>query len=224
MADTNSSAKTPTSGAAPRQTAGPSLGQRVVGLFRTPGTAGAPGQPRKTSPTTRFIVGSITFVLVAELLTYLIDFANVKFKLNLTQPIFGPSASWLSWFFLINVVLILGLWILLNRMGFFPRDMWSASRTSGTRGGPAGRAGAGSSTSNGKSANQIPGIGKARTRAERRHSATAKAISAANSKSRAAASSARSTTPEPEYVSGEHDDAYERAKAAQRLRKRRALR
>lgn len=216
MADTNSSAKTPQQGASP------SLSQRVAGFFRAPGRQGAPGQPRRTSSTSRFIVGSITFVLVAELLTYLIDIANIKFKLNLNQPIIGSSASWLTWFFLINVALILGLWIALNKMGFFPRDMWANSRASNARGSTT--SGNGASNGNNKNANQIPGIGKARTRAERRYTATANAMQAANAKKRTAATPDTRATATTADSYGDHDEAYERAKAAQRLRKRRALR
>lgn len=222
MADTNSSTKTPTAGAA--GPAGPSLSQRVAGFFRA---GGATGQRRQTSSTTRFIIGSVTFVLVAELLTYLIDFANIQYKLNLNQPIIGPNASWFTWFFVINVVLILGLWILLNRLGFFPRDMW-APRNGTTRG--ATSSGKNGSTAS-KSVSEIPGIGKQRTRAERRRIAEAQAAQAAQAakgkgdkgdKGRAAATTR--TTATEAAISAEHDEAYERVRAAQRTRKRRALR
>lgn len=220
MADTNSSTKTPTTGTS--GPAGPSLGQRVAGFFRA---GGAAGQQRGMSSTTRFIIGSVTFVLVAELLTYLIDFANIQLKLNLNQPIMGASASWFTWFFVINVVLILGLWILLNRLGFFPRDMW-APRNGTTR--SVGSGGKSGSAGNGKAANEIPGIGKQRTRAERRRIAEAAAAQAAaaakgkGDKNRPVATT-RATTSEA-ALSSEHDEAYERVRAAQRTRKRRALR
>lgn len=219
MADTNSSTKTPTTGAS--GPAGPSLGERVAGFFRA---GGATGQRRQTSSTTRFIIGSVTFVLVAELLTYLIDFANIQLKLNLNQPILGPSASWFTWFFVINVVLILGLWILLNRMGFFPRDMWAPRNGTTTRSVSSGKGG--STTS--KAVSEIPGIGKQRTRAERRRiaeAAAAQAAAAAKGKGdkRSPAATTRATTSEV-ALSTEHDEAYERVRAAQRTRKRRALR
>ncbi len=212
MADTKSSAKTPNTGVAPQQGASPSLGQRVAGFF-FPRSSG-PGLRKQTSSTTRFIVGSVTFILVAEVLTYLVDYANLQFKLNLNQPIFGASAGWLTWFFLINVVLILGLWILLNRLGFFPRDMWSASRNTTTRGSSSSNGNGGGNKKN--NASQIPGIGKPHTRAERRYTAATAAAKNANGKGRTATSD--------DAYSTEHDEAYDRAKAAQRQRKRRALR
>jgi hypothetical protein len=231
MADTKSSANVPASGGSGG--AAPTLGQRVVGLFRAPANGGV--MKRKTSSTSRFIVGSITFILVAELLTYLIDYANVKFNLNLNQPILGAQASWFSWFFVINVVIILGLWILLNKMGFFPRDMWAPRNgtTSSTARGASSN-GNGASSRNGASnnnANQIPGIGGTRTRAERRHTAAvaeAEAAAAA-AKSRKKGNGAASTTTGKrgaviEDVNATHDAAYDRAKAAQRQRMRRARR
>ena len=89
MAETKSSEKTSAAGTAPAQTPGPSLGQRLGGFFRAPATGARTGLRRQTSSTMRFIVGSVTFILVAELLTYLIDYANLQFKLNLQQPIIG---------------------------------------------------------------------------------------------------------------------------------------
>lgn len=224
MAETKSSEKTP--GAAPAQSSGPSLGQRLGGLFRAPASGERTGLRRQTSSTTRFIVGSVTFILVAELLTYLIDYANIQFKLNLNQPIIGASASWLTWFFLINVVLILGLWILLNKMGFFPRDMWAPRNgTSTTRGGTS--QGSGSNGNKKNAANQVPGIGKPRTRAERRYAAemaaAAAAAKASKGKGRSTTDTTRTATAEL-ALSAEHDVAYDRAKAAQRLRMRRARR
>ncbi|HET9110771.1 MAG TPA: hypothetical protein VFN78_08100 [Ktedonobacterales bacterium] len=223
MAETKSSEKTPATGSARAQTAGPTLGQRLGSFFR-PAPGERTGLRRQTSSTTRFIVGSVTFILVAELLTYVIDYANIQFKLNLNQPIIGSSASWLTWFFLINVVLILGLWILLNKMGFFPRDMWAPRNGTSTARGATSQGG-----SNGakKNANQIPGIGKARTRAERRYAAEAAAAAAAakatKGKGRAANETTRQVAAEV-ALGSEHDVSYERAKAAQRLRMRRARR
>lgn len=223
MAETKSSEKTPTTGAA--QTPSPTLGQRLGSIFLTPGSGGRTGLRRQTSSTTRFIVGSVTFILVAELLTYLIDYANIQFKLNLNQPIIGSSATWLTWFFLINVVLILGLWILLNKMGFFPRDMWAPrSGTSAARGASSQGGSNGSNKKN--AANQIPGIGKARTRAERRYASEAAAAAAAKAtkgKGRAASETTRPVAAEL-ALNSDHDVAYDRAKAAQRLRMRRARR
>ncbi|HEY7975915.1 MAG TPA: hypothetical protein VID72_11260 [Ktedonobacterales bacterium] len=227
MADTKSSAKSPSTGATPRQpTAGPSLGQRVLGFILPPASSsgGGAGLRRKTSSTTRFIIGSVTFILVAELLTYLIDFANLQFKLNLNRPILAGSATWFSWFFVINVVIILGLWILLNRMGFFPRDMWAPRNGATARGSSAN--GAGGANGNKKSADQIPGIGATRTRAERRYAATAAAEAAAAKAAKGKGRTAKvETQPANDAAfNSDHDEVYDRAKAAQRLRMRRARR
>ena len=87
-------------------------------------------------------------------------------------------------------------------------------------------------------ANQIPGIGATRTRAERRYAAAAAeaAAAAAAAKSRkkgngataatqgATKTSKRAAVIEDVNVGSEHDAAYERAKAAQRQRMRRARR
>ncbi len=231
MADTKSSANVPASGGSGG--AAPSLGERVAGFFRAP--AGGGVMKRKTSSTSRFIVGSITFILVAELLTYAIDYANIKFSLNLNQPILpGNTATWFSWFFLINVVIILGLWILLNKMGFFPRDMWARTTNSTARGGSSSSSGSSNRNSSKDNANQIPGIGGTRTRAERRHAtAVAEAAAAAKSKKKGNGATAATTTTKPAKrgavieevkVGSEHDAAYDRAKAAQRQRMRRARR
>ena len=222
MADTKLSGSPPTRSAPPtKSAASPSLGQRVAGLFRPPASRGAPGERKPMSSTMRFIIGSVTFVFLAEALTYGIEYVNIQFKLNLNQPILGASASWLSWFFVINVVIILGLWITLNRMGFFPRDMWAPRNGTTTTARGSSRGGGASGGGSKSAANAIPGIGKARTRAERRFTATAKATTT-NGKGRSA--TANTSAADDASLSAEHDDAYDRVKAAQRLRKRRALR
>ena len=227
MADTKSSANVPASGGSGG--AAPTLGQRVAGLFRAPANGGV--MKRKTSSTSRFIVGSITFILVAELLTYLIDYANIKFNLNLNQPIMGGQATWFSWFFVINVVIILGLWILLNKLGFFPRDMW-APRNGTTSSTARGSSSNGAASKNGaNNPNQMPGIGGTRTRAERRHAAAVAeaeaAAAAAKSRKKGAGVTSTATAKRGsviEDVNTSHDAAYDQAKAAQRQRMRRARR
>lgn len=241
MADTKSSANVPArtssggSGGSGAGSTGGSLGQRLAGFLRGPSGGGLMG--RKTSSTSRFIVGSVTFILVAELLTYLVNFADATLNLHLQQPILpGNSATWFSWFFVINVVIILGLWIGLNKLGFFPRDMWAprnGTTNSTARGGASNTSGGKNGSKN--DANQIPGIGATRTRAERRYAAAAAeaaaAAAAAKSKKKGAgATSAAPTTAkaskraviEDVNADSEHDAAYDRAKAAQRQRQRRA--
>ncbi|HEU5346897.1 MAG TPA: hypothetical protein VFU60_21295 [Ktedonobacterales bacterium] len=245
MADTKSSANSPARGASGGSggsagsgggSTGGSLGQRLAGFLRGPSGGGLMG--RKTSSTSRFIVGSITFILVAELLTYLVNFADVSLNLHLQQPILasaGSNWSWLSWFFLINVVIILGLWIGLNKMGFFPRDMW-ASRNGTTNSTARGASSNGNGAKNGSqnNVNQIPGIGATRTRAERRYAAAAaEAAAEAAAKSKKKGNGATAATPTTrtskraaviEDVGTQHDAAYERARTAQRQRQRRARR
>ncbi len=217
MADTKSSAPTPSTGAS-----GPSLGQRITGFFR-PSASGAPR--KEPSSTSRFIVGSITFILIAELLTFLMQLANVNLKLHLEQPILGPQVSWLSWFLIINVLVIVAVWVVLQRLGIIPRDVF-ASRASGTT--TRNSASAGKSSGGAANGNQIPGIGKGRTRAERRHTATVKTTQVTSgkngkgAKTTTAATTTRATTPE--VSSTAHDEVYDRVRAAQRLRKRRATR
>ena len=105
-----------------------------MGFFRP----SAPGAPRKEpSSTSRFVVGSITFILIAELLTFLMQIANVNLKLHLEQPILGPQVSWLSWFLIINVLVIVAVWVVLQRLGVIPRDVF-ASRASGGSGATRG--------------------------------------------------------------------------------------
>ncbi len=224
MAETKSSEKAPATGPTSGKTPSPTLGQRFGSIFRAPASGERTGLRRQTSSTTRFIVGSVTFILVAELLTYAIDYANIQFKLNLNQPIIGSSASWLTWFFLINVVLILGLWIVLNKMGFFPRDMWAPRNgTTTARGGGSKSGGTNGNKKN--AANQIPGIGKPRTRAERRYAADTAAAAAKATKGKGHSTSETTRQAAIDIPLGsEHDVTYERAKAAQRLRMRRARR
>ncbi|HEX8733196.1 MAG TPA: hypothetical protein VF725_14180 [Ktedonobacterales bacterium] len=232
MADTRSGAPTPPDG-----TSGPGLGQRLAGFFR-PATTGAGARRRPQSATSRFITGSVTFVLVAELLTFGLQYLNVQFKLNLEQPIAGPQISWFTWFFLINVVTIIALWIILQRLGLFPRDMWGPRNGTSARGGSGSASGGKSGGASGGAppANQIPGIGKIRTRAERRYTATVEAAKTTTIKKRrfgrtttssgATTTSARTPAKAPVATvpNTEHDGSYERVRAAQRLRKRRAAR
>jgi hypothetical protein len=209
MADTKSSAPTPPTGPS-----GPTLGQRITGFFRAP-ESGAPR--KKPSPTSRFITGSITFILIAELLTYLMKLADVKLNLHLEQPIIGPQAGWLSWFLVINVLEIVAVWIVLQRVGILPRDMFAPRNGTTTRSSASASKSSGGATG----ASQIPGIGKARTRAERRHTSTVKTTQVASGKN---GKSATTSATAQETLSTEHDEVYDRVRAAQRLRKRRATR
>ncbi len=218
MADTNTSSKASTNGAAPSK----SGGQSLLGAFRRrSGKAGA------LSGTSRFILGSVIFIFTAELLTYGLDYLNIQFKLGLMQPIV-KGAGWLTWFLVLNVVIILGVWLLLRRVGLLPTDMFNVQRNAAARDAQTTGRRAASSNGNKQPAAQIPGIGSARTRAERRYAANVAAAEAAAAAAKAKGKRA-TTTAQPAVkvqaeTSEEHDEAYERAKAAQRMRKRRALR
>jgi hypothetical protein len=176
----------------------------------------------------RYFRNMIIFFVLAEALTFGMEYVNVQFKLHLEQPI--PGVSWLSWMLLINLVIIAGVFLGLRSMGFFPTDMFSPQANSTARGSSSASATGGGSRGSAKV--EIPGIGKARTRAERRYAqiaaeqaAAAAAAAKAKGKNRAAASSKATTATSADTMTeDEHDEAYERAKAAQRLRKRRALR
>lgn len=218
MADTNTNPNAPTNGAAPSKAGG----QPLLGLFRRRN-----GQAGSLSGTSRFILGSVIFIFTAELLTYGLDYLNLQYKLGLMQPI-AKGAGWLTWFLILNVVIILGVWLLLRRVGLLPTDMFNAQRNAAARNAqPSGR-GAPASNGSKQPAAQIPGIGKARTRAERRYAANVAAAeaaaAAAKAKGKRASIAAKPAMTAQDDTSEEHDEAYDRAKAAQRMRKRRALR
>ncbi|HEX8981329.1 MAG TPA: hypothetical protein VF792_01045 [Ktedonobacterales bacterium] len=218
MADTNTSSNAPTNGAAPSKAGG----QTLLGLFRRRnGRAGA------LSGTSRFILGSVIFIFTAELLTYGLDYLNIQYKLGLMQPI-AKGAGWLTWFLILNVVIILGVWLLLRRVGLLPTDMFNVQRNAAARNAQTTGRSATSSNGSKQPAAQIPGIGKARTRAERRYAANVAAAeaeaAAAKAKSKRATTTAQPAATTQVVENDEHDEAYDRVKAAQRMRKRRALR
>lgn len=229
MADTKQSADTPTTGARAPQALRPSVGQRVMDVLRGPMVSNPNAPNTQRGAMGRYFRNMILFFVLAEALTFGMEYVNVQFKLHLEQPI--PGVSWLSWMLLINLVIIAGVFLGLRSMGFFPTDMFSPQANSAARGSSSAGA-TGGSGSRGSAKVEIPGIGKARTRAERRYAqiaaeqaAAAAAAAKAKGKNRAASSSKAVTATNTDTMTvDEHDDAYERAKAAQRLRKRRALR
>lgn len=173
---------------------------------------------------TKLIFGTLIFVLVGQLLVTAMTLLNNAYHLGLNAPVFAGT-PWLNWFFAIYFLLLIGLWFLLNYLGFFPKpEPLPAGR---------GRGGAGGAK---KGVTQIPGIGGPHVRAKAPEApapaaparksffggrssspaATAQAAAKADPKTLAAINAA--TTP------GDYDDAYERVKAAQRLKRRRTLR
>ncbi len=202
--------------------ASPSWGTRIANIFRP--NFGKDGPVKGGgSRITRLIFGTLIFVLVGQLLVTGLTILNSAYNLGLQQPVF-KSATWLTWFFLIYFVLLVGLWFLLNYFGFFPRpEPVTTSRTS------SGRTSSGSSTGDKKGPTQIPGIGGPRARPRRAEvpppapsgrkgaTDTTKAVAKAPTKPSAAATATDS-------ASGEYDETYERVKAAQRQKRRRVLR
>jgi hypothetical protein len=164
--------------------------------------------------TGRFFMGMLIFLIAAQLLAYVLAYVNAfLFHCKSTTQACGmavtiapvrsnvPILSGLQWFMLVYMLLTLGIWYLLYRFNIIPRDPWGVkARTAAVRA-QTTTARSGAST----------GATAGRNRAARR---------AANPT--ATATPARRTTSSHRVVSGAHDDAYERVKAAQRARRRRA--
>lgn len=182
---------------------------------------GKDGPVKGGSRITRLIMGTLIFVLVGQLLVTGLYAADAAFKLGLQQPVV-KNVSWLTWFFLIYFVALIGLWFGLNKFGFFPRPEPLP---------PSSRTGTSTRSSSGKKAvTQIPGIGAPRARTRRADAPTAptsgkkapppppaKVTTKVTTKIAAKAGGAATD-------SGAYDETYDRVKAAQRLKRRRELR
>lgn len=72
----------------------------------------------------RLIIGGVTFLVVAEVFTYALLLANAQFGWNLGRPIFGPQSAPINWFAIINLVMLVALWLILQRLGLLPRGGW----------------------------------------------------------------------------------------------------
>jgi cytoskeletal protein RodZ len=149
-------------------------------------------------------------VVVGQLLVtaeYALDSA---LKLGLQQPVF-KGVTWITPFFVIYFVLLVGLWFGLNKFGFFPRpEPLPSTRSSG-----------GSSSSK-KGVTQIPGIGGPRPRRADVTPPTANGKKSAATPAKATAKPSATSSTQASS-SGAYDDAYERVKAAQRQKRRREL-
>lgn len=198
--------------------ASPSWGTRIANAFRP--NFGKDGPVKGGgSRITRLIVGTLIFVLVGQLLVTGMTVLDSVYHLGLQQPVF-KGASWLTWFFLIYFVLLIGLWFGLNYFGFFPRpEPLPSSRT------PSNRSSSSSSSGDKKGSVQIPGIGGPRARPRRAEvpppAASGRKGAAPTTKVAAKPSSTATTQSE---ASGEYDQSYERIKAAQRQKRRREMR
>jgi len=217
------------------------------GANETTGRRGAlgtqPGYWRK------FFQGSLIFVGGSYIIILGLTYLSLNYPaLGLNSYIQPPKAnvlilSGLTWENLIFFVVIIGLWLLVQRLGLMPRP---EPMTPNSARGASGTAGAsGGSKSSAKGADSLPGIGEHRTRAERRRLAAIaaekeaqKAAARAKTKGGAKATAtpaagptkvgankaAASTVATPVGVASDHDEVYERVKADQRLRRRRDAR
>lgn len=198
----------------------------------TPGRSGS-------SRITKLIFGTLLFVLVGQLLVTGLTILDSVYKLGLQAPVFA-GAPWLSWFFLIYFVLLIGLWIGLNYLGFFPKP--EPLPPAGSRNRSSSNGASGGS----KNATQIPGIGGPRARpraaappppppppspARRGISGLGSMLGLGPSKAPAAtavATKTTKTTSSPVATANRanraYDESYERVKAARRQKRRRSAR
>ncbi len=160
------------------------------------GASGATGATKPKSSSFKFLLGMMIFIFSAEFLVYLLSFVDRSlFKGALETPIKGltlPLLGTLSPFFILYILLTLGLWMALYRFNIIPKDPFGVKAQQAAA--RSGSKGAASTTS---------GVG--RNRAARQAATTA---------TKETASSRRT-------ASGPNDAVYQRVKAAQRSRKRR---
>jgi len=213
---------------------------RVKG-FLAPRPARRPTAPPPRGGPVRGLVknvfGMLVFVAGAEVLGPVLANLNLKFNLNLQTVRFAPPNTpffgGLNGFLLLWFLAILALWLLLRRFDIIPKSLYGAGAAQ---------------TSRQSRQTQTTALraGPPRTRAERRHAAAASAAAeAAATKGRGKARSTanavvtRSTATRTSatrgtasrtaavrggVLTGDHDDAYARARAADRARRRRAAR
>lgn len=193
--------------------AGSSWGSRILDAIRPNFGRNAQGKGG-ASRITKLIMGTLIFVLVGQLLVTGMTVLDSVYHLGLQQPVF-KGANWLTWFFLIYAVLLIGLWLLLNYFGFFPKP--EPSSTTRTTSG---------SSRDKQAVSQIPGIGGPRARQRRPEAATpaANGRKGATDTGKAAAKPSATAKTQAASSSGAYDKAYERVKAAQRQKRRRELR
>ena len=201
----------------------PSWMTRITNVMRPNFGRNSPGRGG-SSRITKLIFGTLIFVLVGQLLVTGLTILDSVYKLGLQQPVF-KGAPWLSWFFLIYFVLLIGLWVLLNYLGFFPKPDPLP---------PAGSRNATTSSGGNKNVTHIPGIGGPRVR--QRTAPTPppaptparKGIFGFGAKSATATAvatkPAKSSTSQGATNGRAYDETYQRVKAAQRQKRRRSAR
>ena len=206
-------------------------GQRL-GLTRllTPATGdrsprvGPDGKPARGS-TIKLFTGLLVFVLGTQFFAYVEAIVDAKFfqgRLETTRlaPPNTLVLGGLTPFLLIYLIAVIGVWVILYRLKIIPKDLFGARAAAEARRNAA------------TAATVTSTVGKKRTRAERRRAATANATTATSVKGGTAkggsSSATRPPAARPERAvtvgSGKHDDAYERVRAAQKNRQRRAAR
>lgn len=183
-------------------------------------TTGAATGPQRPS-TGKVMLGMLAFVAGAELLLFLVQFLDVRFfkgylELHYIASRNTPILGGMTWFLLILMVLTLGLWIALNRLGIIqpltqrPSAQTSAARgktTTGTTAATAGRNRAARRLAEANAAASTKGTTKGTTGTAKGGTGKSAAVAAAGNSGR---------------LAGANDATYQRVKAAQRSRKRRA--
>lgn len=170
--------------------------------------------PRKKSGFSKLLFGMLVFIIGAQVFEILLALISQKFSLHLdtrTVAAHGtPILGGLTWFSFIYVILILALYFSMYRFNIFPKDAFGFKAAAQQR---AERQASASATTH---------AGAPRSRAARRHGATTSVVNDTPSARRVAANArTQSATVHTAPIPGEHDDVYERVKAAQRARRRR---
>ncbi len=172
-----------------------------------------PGQTPKRPGFGRLLFGMLIFIVVAQVLEYLLFFLNDRFpQWRLVQDTIVSDHSFpilggMSRFTFIYLIFIVLVYIALYRFNVFPRDPFGAKARAAQQ----------------RSANTQSAAGSGGgTRAERRHASRHAATTStgkAPPSARQVAAQARAASPT--QIASASDTEYERVKAAQRLRKRR---
>lgn len=195
---------------------------------------GAATQQRKpSSGIFKFMFGLIVFVVGSQLLAFVLFFLDglVGRRLS-TLEIFPPSVpliGGMTLYLLVYFLLVVGLWYVLYKTNIIPRDPFGVKTRAAEQARVAGGA---------RGAAATPGSGKPRTRAERRRLAgETAATDAAKSSTKSSAKHATRAPAKPvpakaapagangkaaKALAPSHDAEYERVRAADRQRRRRA--
>ncbi len=178
------------------------------------------------------VFGMVFFLLASNVMFSIIGQADVKLHWHLENIHFVPSTTLLlgalNGLTVLWLLGILAIFLVLRRFDIIPRDPFGMANAQATRR---------------TSQPQVTTLraGPPRTRAERRHAAEAAATTTAKGTAKGNSSSSRNVTARAKGASGsgsqtavtptrvtgvpgDHDDAYERARAADRARRRRAAR